>query len=312
MSLAPIVLFTFNRPKHTEKTLEALSKNTLAKDSDLFIFCDGPKENASKDLLTNINITRNICKKRKWCKTVTIIEFDTNKGLASNIIDGVTNIINRFGKIIVLEDDIVTGKYFLEYMNTALDKYKDKKKVMHITGWRDPIKRTKTDSSFFYPTMDCWGWATWADRWKYLKKNPIYYKSLFTEKMIWEFNIEGTDPWMWNQMLNNYEGKLNTWAIFWYAAIFEKHGLCLAPCTSLCKNVGFDFTGTNCGDNKFQTITRSIDHKILIYPESIVIDKKEFDKNKKFIKRMRTGGFSFFVKSHIPVPLKNILKKIFF
>ena len=167
MTYAPIVLFIYNRPDHTRQTLEALSKNTLASESELYIFADGSKENATKEQLEKIHQTRQIAHSQLWCKSVSIIESSVNKGLAASIISGVTEIINKFGKIIVLEDDIVTGKYFLEYMNAALQKYENEKRVWHITGWRDPVPTNIDNSSFFYPTMDCWSWATWADRWQF-------------------------------------------------------------------------------------------------------------------------------------------------
>ena len=171
MALTPIILFIYNRPNHTKQTLEALSNNTLASQSDLFIFADGPKNTASKEQLESIKQTRKVAASENWCKSVTLIESETNKGLARSIIEGVTEIINKYGKAIILEDDIITGKYFLEYMNEALEKYQGNKEVWHVTGWRDPIKHTKKNKAYFYPTMDCWSWATWADRWQNYKKD---------------------------------------------------------------------------------------------------------------------------------------------
>lgn len=285
-NLAPIILFIYNRPSHTQQTLEYLAANTLASQSDLYIFADGPKENASTETLDKIKLTREIAHSKQWCKNVTVIESEKNKGLAVSIISGVTDIVNRYGKVIVLEDDIVTGEHFLEYMNDALDIYKDEKKVYHITGWRNPIKKYKEHFSFFYPTMDCWGWATWADRWQCFKKDALYYKSLFTPKMIWEFNIEGSNDGMWRQIEDNISGKLNTWAIFWYASIFLKKGLCLSPSQSLVKNIGLDNSGEHCGNNTYQIINDSIDFKITKFPEQIEISQSEFRKNKYFFKKM--------------------------
>ena len=132
MFYAPIILFIYNRPDHTRQTLEALSANTLAQESDLFIFADGAKENATSVQLEKIRETREVARSKSWCKSVTVIESEKNKGLAASIISGVTEIANKYGKVIVLEDDIVTGKYFLEFMNDALEKYAGEKKVWHI------------------------------------------------------------------------------------------------------------------------------------------------------------------------------------
>jgi len=302
MSYAPIVLFIYNRPDHTKQTLEALAANTLARDSDLFIYADGPKENAAPEQLEKIRQTRELARSQNWCKNVTVIESEKNKGLAASIILGVTETANKYGKVIVLEDDIVTGKYFLEFMNTALDKYENEKKVWHIAGWRDPVKKAKEGGAYFYPTMDCWGWATWADRWQYFKKDVAFYQSVFTDEMKFHFNIEGSEPGMWSQIDDNSSGKINTWAIFWYATLFLKNGLCLAPTKSLVKNIGFDNSGVHCGQNSSEDIKHNLDFEIKYFPKSVVIDVAEYKKNIKFFKKIRRKSF---VRK-----LKDIVKSI--
>lgn len=313
MALTPIILFIYNRPNHTKQTLEALSNNTLASQSDLFIFADGPKNTASKEQLESIKQTRKVAASENWCKSVTLIESETNKGLARSIIEGVTEIINKYGKAIILEDDIITGKYFLEYMNEALEKYQGNKEVWHVTGWRDPIKHTKKNKAYFYPTMDCWSWATWADRWQNYKKDATYYKSIFTDSMKKAFNIDGADPYMWLQIEENISGKINTWAIFWYATIFLKHGLCIAPTTSLCKNIGFDNSGVHCSENQAQTIETSIDYKITNFPKRVHINTLEYKRNKNFLRKIKYKqkiDIVYDIKCLIPLPLKNCIKKI--
>ena len=173
------------------------------------------------------------------------------------------------------------------------------KKVWHITGWRAPVKRAEAGGSYFYPTMNCWGWATWADRWQYFKKDAVYYKSLFTDEMKYHFDVEGTQG-MWSQVEDNISGKINTWAIFWYATIFLKNGLCLAPSKSLVKNVGLDNSGVHCGENPKLNIRGSIDFKIENYPEKIEITQDEYKKNVDF----------FIDLSHEPVlkRFKNSIK----
>ena len=150
--LAPIVLFCYNRPKHTEQTLIALSNNLLADQSQLFIFCDGPKAYASDEQLSKIEKVRKLVKSKKWCRHVSIFENENNKGLANSVIDGVTKIVVEYGKIIVLEDDLVTSKHFLEYMNKSLQKYEFENNVMQISGYQFPIEEFKPNhESFFLP-----------------------------------------------------------------------------------------------------------------------------------------------------------------
>lgn len=307
MTYAPIILFIYNRPDHALQTLEALAANTLAQDSDLFIFADGPKENATSQQLEKIHQTREVARSKKWCKSVTVIESEKNKGLAASIISGVTEISQKYGKVIVLEDDIVTGKYFLKFMNDALNKYENEKKVWHIAGWRDPVKHANAGASYFYPVMDCWGWATWADRWQYFKKDVAYYQTIFTDELKFHFNMDGAEPDYWAQIEANASGKINTWAIFWYATIFLKEGLCLAPTKSLVRNVGFDNTGVHCGVSPMQIIKDSIDYKIESFPGKIEITKKEYRKNITFFKIMRKGSFG----KRIVRLIKNILRPFY-
>lgn len=315
--MSPIILFIYNRPSHTQQTLEALSQNTLAQNSELIIFADGPKENATKEQIEKIQETRKVAKSKQWCKSVEIRESEKNKGLAKSIIEGVTEIVNKYGTVIVLEDDIVTGKYFLEYMNTALEKYKNEKKVWHITGWRDPVKKADNNLSFFYPNMDCWGWATWSDRWQNFEKNPSKLKETFTPKMIHHMNMDGAEPGNWQQVEDNISGKINTWAIFWLATIYQNDGLCLSPTKSLVKNVGFDNTGVHCGINKYQTINDSIDYKIDNFPTELSINVKEYNKNRKFVINMRKKHITlrFLISKatfFIPKSTKEKIKKIIF
>lgn len=247
MSLAPIVLFVYNRPEHTLKTLEALMQNELAEKSELFIFCDGPKADATKQDQERINKVRELVKKKNWCKKVTIRESQVNKGLADSIVAGVTEIVSIYGKIIVLEDDIVTSKGFLKYMNDALNLYEQEDKVMHIGSYLPYTNsHKKLPNTFFSRFMSCWGWATWKASWQIANLDAReLYEQLKNPKVRYEFNLEGVLNFH-EQLENNINSSINTWAIKWFASIFLCNGLCLYPSHSLSKNIGFDGTGENC------------------------------------------------------------------
>src|SRR5690554_1152832 len=161
-NLAPIVLFGYNRPKHIKKTLEALRKNELASNTDLFIFIDGYKNENDKEL--NYEVVK-VCESFNWVGSKKIINHRSeNYGLAKNIISGVTEIVNEKGKVIVVEDDIETSPGFLKYMNEALYVYHNQPEVMHISGYMFPIKNNEDPQTLFYQSTSCWGWATWDDR----------------------------------------------------------------------------------------------------------------------------------------------------
>lgn len=246
--LAPIVLFVYNRPWHTQQTLEALLQNELADQSILYIYSDGPKKN-DKENEQKIAAVRNVIRSKQWCKEVRIIESDMNFGLANSIIKGVTEVVNEYGKIIVLEDDIVTSKGFLKYMNTALDLYENEENVFHISGYMFPVKG-KLPTTFFYKQTSCWGWGTWANKWKYFEPSANeLLKQLIGTKKIETADIDGTNQFL-NQLKANIEGKLKTWAVLWHFSVFLKDGLSLHPGKSLIKNIGNDGSGSHCQETK--------------------------------------------------------------
>ncbi|MDR2993392.1 MAG: glycosyltransferase [Bacillus cereus] len=262
-SLAPIVLFVYNRPRHTQRTLEALAKNHLANGSVLYIYADGPKKDAESKIIEKIEETRKIIRERQWCKDVHIIESENNKGLADSILEGITDIINKYGKVIVLEDDIVTSVGFLKYMNDALNLYNEENKVMHISGYVPVTSGAeKLPETYFLRFMSCWGWATWKRAWEQIILDiPYLYKELPKQSDFKRFNLDGYLN-QFSQIEDNYNGSLKTWAIKWYATIFIRKGLCLYPKYSVVDNIGFDGSGehTFSSDNLYSVnLAESID-----------------------------------------------------
>jgi len=249
MNISPVVLFTYNRPYHTQKTLEALSNNSLADQSTLYVFCDGPKKEMSTSDFRNHQLVKKIIRAKYPFKEVTIFERENNVGLANNIIEGVTYVINKFGKVIVLEDDIVTSPGFLTFMNEALRIYGEEDKVMHISGFMYPIKYNfLLPKNFFLYSMNCWGWATWKRSWD----NAVFdFNELKTQLLKIDLkNFDNVNYNAWDQIEKNISGELKTWAVAWYSSIYLNNGLCLFPNKSLVKNIGYDNTGTHCGTNE--------------------------------------------------------------
>ena len=249
MENAPIVLFVYNRPWHTRQTIEALQKNTLAKESELFIYSDGPKNEKAVFEVTKV---RDYIKAVDSFRKVIIVERDCNWGLAKNIIEGVTKTVDKYGKVIVLEDDLVTSPLFLNFMNNALESYLSEKHVWHISGWNYPIEPEGLPEAFFWRLMNCWGWGTWADRWQHFEKNPKKLIDTWSRDKIKAFDLDGVAG-SWSQILANFRGKINTWAVFWHASIFEHNGLCMNPAVSYVNNIGHDGSGQNCGRSNVYT-----------------------------------------------------------
>lgn len=281
-NLAPIVLFTYNRLEHTKKTIEALQQNLYAKDSELYIYSDAPKYEAAKESVESV---RAFLHQVDGFRKVHIIERGENWGLARNIIDGVTSIVNKYGKIIVLEDDIVTSRYFLKYMNDALEVYKDEERVMEINGYMPQIKTEGILETFFLEYADCWGWATWARAWKYFRREPEAIRDSFTREEIFKFNLNGEYDF-WDQIIANCEGRIYTWAIFWHAAIFKNKGLSLMVRDSLVDNNGMDGSGEHCSmTGAFKA--KINDKPIVKYPLTIQENKFARANFEEFFRRLK-------------------------
>ena len=242
-ALAPITLFCYNRPEHLRRTVEALQKNELAAESELIIYSDGPKTDADA---AKVNAVREYIRTISGFKSLKINASPANKGLASSVIYGVTEIVNQYGRIIVLEDDIVTSPFFLQYMNDALDFYSDNKMVMHISGYMYPVNANNLPKCFFLRVGTCWGWGTWKRAWQNYEKDVNAAIEWFDDKQKYIFNLRNAYNYF-HQLEANKNREIDTWAIFWYFTIFRLNGLSLHPAISLTKNIGFDETGTNCG-----------------------------------------------------------------
>ena len=245
--LAPIVLFVYNRPWHTIQVLESLKVNILSRNSKLYIFSDGPKPNADQKEILLIEEVRKLIQQENWCGDVEIIQRHQNLGLAQSILTGVSQIISKHGKIIVLEDDIKVDPLFLSYMNEGLQTFKENKKIFHINGFNNESNLQFLLKDFYLlKFMSCWGWATWEDRWDNLitDHRKIYDTITKDSKTLSKFNYEDTLKFHY-QLMDNFEGRIKTWAILWYSTIFLNNGLCLTPRNTLVENIGLDGTGIN-------------------------------------------------------------------
>ena len=243
MSYAPILLFVYNRPEHTRRCIESLLKNSLSSESELFIYADDAKDSTQQE---TVNEVRSYIRTIQGFKQITLVERSENWGLARNIIDGVTTQVNRYGKVIVLEDDLVVAPYFLQFMNDALEVYKDEPKVGHIQAC-DFTQDTSLPDTFLIKWTGSWGWATWDRAWKHFNPNgKELLQELEERKLTRIFDFNG--KYGFTRMLRRQiEGKNNSWAIRWNASLFLKDILSLNVGRSLVQNEGFDGSGTNCG-----------------------------------------------------------------
>ncbi len=238
---SPIALFVYNRPHHTQKTLETLFLCPEYDASPVYVFCDGAKNGIDED----VKAVRNVVKQLVGNKAV-IVESEHNKGLAASIISGVTLLCEDFGRVIVLEDDLLVSSGFLAYMNDALNLYEKNEKVMQISGHMFAVQElASSHDAFFLPFTSSWGWATWARAWGDFDPEAIGWEQLKTNKeMRVQFNLDNSYDY-YSMLEKQIAGKIDSWAIRWYWSVFKHDGLVLYPPSSLVENIGFDGSGTH-------------------------------------------------------------------
>lgn len=298
--LAPIIIFTYNRPHHTRKMLQALENAELAQDSEVFIFSDGAK---NANAIEHVNRVRAIIAEPWNFKKITIIERERNVGLAQNIISGVSEIIKQYGKVIVLEDDLEISKVGLRYFNDALDAYEQEEKVMEISGYMYPVKDAdKLPETFFFRVANSWGWATWKRAWKKYNTDIDQLITDFDKDKIKRFSIDHTENF-WKQVKEYKAGKINSWAIRWYLTLFNNDGLALYPRQSMIQNMGTDGSGTHSdADNayKVELATQAVSY----FPKEIEENKQAYEAIKYFYKHRKGSLFTRvlrFAKKHLNI-----------
>jgi len=290
MPLAPICLFVYARPEETIKTIESLKKNLLAIDSEFFIFSDGPKNKAAEK---GVEQVREYLKTIDGFKSIQVVESPKNKGLATSIIEGVSEIINKFKKVIVLEDDMLTSSNFLCYMNQSLNYYQNKDKVWSVSGFSFPIKYPETyaHDNAFGVRASSWGWATWIDRWEKVDWLVSDYHLFINDKKAKKsFSRGGSD--MCKMLADQMAGKINSWAIRFCYSQFRHDCYDVLPVTSKVKNIGFDgeASHTNGMGSRFDTTLDLIQKNTFNFSNDIAIDGdvlKQFRKPLSYCSRIK-------------------------
>jgi hypothetical protein len=282
MPLAPIALFVYKRPEETRQTLEHLARNVGIEGSELFIFCDAARK---PDEVGAVQATRSVVHGRSWCPRTTIIERQENRGLAHSVIAGVNELTESHGRVIVLEDDLLTSRGFLSYMNTALDRYQDSIKVMQISGHLHSIPHFPFKGSCsFLPMITSWGWATWKRAWEAFDPECNGWEKLKIDKKLrYRFDLDDSYPYF--QMIKNQmEGKNDSWGIRWWWAVFQMNGISLYPDKTLVNNIGFGNGATHTTHTAWYVETRNWDPNLFIedFPQFIQINERNWRTFKKF------------------------------
>ncbi len=243
MELAPVILFCFNRPKHTAATLDALKSCHFASETSLYVFSDGARNDEEASL---VNEVRSVLHEVTGFKSVSICERNENMGLAKSIITGVTEVIQKHGKVIVLEDDLICAESFLENQNKMLDYFENHPQIFSTSGYCPPITYPTdfTDDLYLFPRTSSYGWGTWRDRWESTDWSMDGFNGFIQSKeKRRQFNQGGID--LTPMLLHQKIGKIDSWSIRFSFAASTQHRLCVYPRESMLQHIGADGSGTH-------------------------------------------------------------------
>lgn len=279
--LAPIVIFAYNRADHLRKTLTWLGQNELANQSMLYIYCDGAKPNATEEQLAKVLAARQVVHEVAVVPTfkeVHIIEREENLGLGTSVITGVTEIVNKYGRVIVLEDDLETSPYFLSYMNQCLEHYEARKSVFSISGLSRPHPERFYPKDYPYDvyvslTHHPTGWGTWADRWNQVDWDADAYEIIKNQPaMIEAFRrIEYTE---WDALTKQRETKQNVWSVRFGLAHFVNHAVSICPIVSYINHIGWDAEATNATSSSQWNFERLADNANIRFLDVLYEDSR--------------------------------------
>jgi hypothetical protein len=304
--LAPLILFVYNRPTHTNIVLDKLKLIKEVKDTVLYVFCDGPKQFHTENDLNNIEQVKKIISDVNFFKEKIVFYNEINQGLANSVINGVSEVLRIHDKVIVLEDDIVPEKGFLKYMNEALYTYQDVQEIGCIHGWNYTFKKNviKT-TTFLLKGADCWGWATWKRSWDLFEKDGYKLKQEIENKdLVFSFNRNGTHPF-YEMLTDQIHGKNDSWAIRWHASLFLANKFCLQPKYPIVKNIGFDGSGTHCGNEEIYQITTKF---INLNKSTLFVEDDQFYKSFEFGLLNKPSSFTFYYFKNLFYSIINLIK----
>jgi O-antigen/teichoic acid export membrane protein len=269
--LAPIALFAYSRAEHTRKTVESLQANSLAASSDLFVFADGLRQEADAPAVAELRaLVRNI----HGFNSVTLVEREKNLGLSRSIIAGVTQLCEQYGRVIVVEDDVLTAPDFLTLINAGLDLYENDRRVFSVSGFNYPVDGPESYpfDVFFARRFPCWGWGTWKDRWESADWNVSDYAEFVADpERTKQFNLGGQD--LTPMLTMHMTGKADTWDTIWSYTHFRHNAVSVLPVVSRTYNIGLDGSGVHCQRAPFRQKPLPTETKSDFYfPDHVAVD----------------------------------------
>lgn len=273
MFVAPIVLFVYNRPNYTQRTLEALAANPLAEQSILYIYADGPKASADSEALHQLKEVRRLIRSQPWCGKVVVVEATENKGLSASIITGVTEVVHQHGRVIVLEDDLTLSPFFLQFMNEALNVYETEEEVWSVGGCNFFATGNTIPETFLIRMTDCLGWATWQRAWQHFEPDGHkLLQQLTNQNLQHSFNVDGTYDFT-GMLEAQLRGENSSWAVRWQAAAFLQNKLTLYSKRAVTNHIGLGTDATHAGGVNYASLIQWADQPVTV--EKLPIKENE-------------------------------------
>ncbi len=280
MSLAPVALFAFKRPVHTARALRALLGDPLIRETRVFVFCDGPHGSDDAELVRATRDAVRMCGIPK----LQVTERHENLGLARSVISGVSELCATFGRVIVLEDDLVPSSTFLSYMNSSLERYREDDRVYHVSAYMYPVRLPRRQDAVFLPFVNSWGWATWERAWRFFDPDANGFEALRKDPDLrLRFDLDGSFRFF-DMLQLQQDGCIDSWFIRWYLSVFLRGGLGLFPTRSLVANTGFGETATHTKAAHCQLLRATAHlHTVRAFPEPCV-DARAYRRIKLFLR----------------------------
>jgi hypothetical protein len=292
--LAPVVMFAYRRPDHLRNTLTSLMRCDGFEQSPIIVYCDGARDaNETDSVMATRELARNMLGDRA--------EYhfnDVNLGLSRSVIAGVSNTVDRFGRAIVVEDDLELSPSFLNFMNQSLDRYANDERVFQVSGYMFDVPELKAvPSALFLPFTVSWGWATWKRAWDQFDPQATGWEELRANKVLRRrFNLDGTYDYA-TMLMSQMAGLRDSWAVRWYWTVFKANGLVLFPPVSLVRNTGFDGSGTHGRGllRKFSKAMSDLSSTDINLSESVFLDAGLYAHVKKALRRQNGGWIGQFI-----------------
>lgn len=288
MTFAPIALFAYNRAGHLKRTVEALCSAHHARESRLWIFCDGPKRAEDFEAVAQV---RAYARSVQGFEAITVVERERNFGLAVSITEGVRRLCDEFGRVIVVEDDLIASPGFLGFLNQALDYYEKEEKVMQVSGYMYPGEFGASGGSLFLPMISCWGWATWKRAWDQYDPAMTGYERLCRDRGLRkQFDLGGAYDYF-DMLKRQVTGKIDSWGICWHLSVFMLQGLVLYPTRSMVRNIGVDGSGTHGGGTSQlqRDLSTEEPSTSIRFPANVAIDEAALSQVAANLRAMRSG-----------------------